>query len=862
MYIGQSTGAASYSASNPINGSYAVEAEGLTLINGKLMSRALKHSWSDKGFRFGVVGFGAHYGPSAGSDGLVVGGNSTASLTLTDYNGTDVDALAWAGDKGQGRMWLGGQPNDDTVHNPVASPVMNARIAGAESRAIDTGSWGSDYNSVYSPASANGVSTIKWNVSNPLATVTQNGSTKDYTGFATEFTNKSANLATWATTGSVTYEDADDSTFTRSKYASAGSTVAYGFNTGSVWVKERKVVLTGDGTSKMQVFTIQASDLNNITKESLPYTTTGKPGGYTGVDFDFENIPMDASGNLNAAIVVNVVGGPVDFHNGWRFWVNGDEIGNDFEENDLYARAAQSILWNFTGGDVTIRGGFANASDKHTDDDPAAGMIGSILVSHGSFEDHVSTNGRVYVSGDYSMYNPTKAASFKQAGANDGDSASVIDMDQERHNFPWAGTGYVSCAALTWNKVAAHDTTKKLPGSQWGIYATEDAATNADPSAPDTTASTLIATVTDGGTTSDASSKVMADISSADGIITVVNLAPNATYHIRELKAPTGYKLNGTVYSVTLGGGGSITTLPGDGDGNIKDELLPGTVSWAKKDDTVSGGDLLGSVWNLSTCSDSTATTGQACSSWTPVKSDITSSTAEFTEDGIVDGALYRLTETAAPTGYETAGPFYFIGKTNAPAQFVDAAGAPLASGDTYTYESGVNYVADSRKPGAVTWQKVDAAGGALLPGSEWKLYYSSDSGTTWTSDDSSPTVSDADDTTSCTASATVLCDENPDAGSLKLSNLKWGIYRLVETKAPTVNGGYILDSTPHEFTIDADHLAPTIGSDGKIANNKAITSLPLTGSMWTPRNVAVLGLGLIGVAALSLGVARCRRRG
>lgn len=61
MYIGQSTGATSYSSSNAINGSYAVEAEGLTIVNGKLMSRALKHSWGDRGFRFGVVGFGANY---------------------------------------------------------------------------------------------------------------------------------------------------------------------------------------------------------------------------------------------------------------------------------------------------------------------------------------------------------------------------------------------------------------------------------------------------------------------------------------------------------------------------------------------------------------------------------------------------------------------------------------------------------------------------------------------------------------------------------------------------------------------------------------------------------------------------------
>ncbi len=72
---------------------------------------------------------------------------------------------------------------------------------------------------------------------------------------------------------------------------------------------------------------------------------------------------------------------------------------------------------------------------KWTDDDPAAAMLGSIVVPNGSFEDHVTTNGRVYVGGDFEMYNPTIAWSFTE-----GNSASVIDMDQERHNFPWSGS--------------------------------------------------------------------------------------------------------------------------------------------------------------------------------------------------------------------------------------------------------------------------------------------------------------------------------------------------------------------------------------------------------------------------------------
>ena len=54
------------------------EAEGLTLVNGKLATNGVKTSWNSKGFRFGVVGFGAQFRPKSGSDVLVVAGNSTS----------------------------------------------------------------------------------------------------------------------------------------------------------------------------------------------------------------------------------------------------------------------------------------------------------------------------------------------------------------------------------------------------------------------------------------------------------------------------------------------------------------------------------------------------------------------------------------------------------------------------------------------------------------------------------------------------------------------------------------------------------------------------------------------------------------
>lgn len=58
---------------NDVDGSYAVEAEGLTVINGKLVMKPLKDSWkapdangtyNSAGFRWGTVGFGSQFRPS------------------------------------------------------------------------------------------------------------------------------------------------------------------------------------------------------------------------------------------------------------------------------------------------------------------------------------------------------------------------------------------------------------------------------------------------------------------------------------------------------------------------------------------------------------------------------------------------------------------------------------------------------------------------------------------------------------------------------------------------------------------------------------------------------------------------------
>lgn len=72
--------------------SYSAEAEGLTVVNGKLMLHPRKNSWNGKGFRFGVAGFGTQYRPAEGSTALVVGGNTG---TVMDSATSTADVKAW-----------------------------------------------------------------------------------------------------------------------------------------------------------------------------------------------------------------------------------------------------------------------------------------------------------------------------------------------------------------------------------------------------------------------------------------------------------------------------------------------------------------------------------------------------------------------------------------------------------------------------------------------------------------------------------------------------------------------------------------------------------------------------------------------
>ena len=628
MYVGannQNNGGtyANLSWVQKIDKSYAVEAEGLTLVNGKLATNGAKTSWSSNGFRFGVVGFGAQFRPQSGSDVLVVAGNSTSNTSNSTGNMWDADnpsksvsALGGFDNGSTGRAFV---QNEGTGNNVT---WYSARINGNTSWHLnaDKNSSGSNAGrSVWDAtatvdADGNKYTNVKFD-SVGLNSVKLNDATKDYSTFyADNVLGLSKQLAGLQKSEGVYVADAKVGTAEASQTSTTSATysdgyymrhhynydgtknkIQYGFkfdDSGSN--AEKLITFTGDADSAgkgsaMQVFNVTADQLSS--------------SGYRGVDFMFTNIPNDAS------VVINVSGN-VDFHTGWRFWWNGLEIGDGYskaattDQKTAYSTAAQKIMWNFKNAtQVTIRGGVANegASDnKKTDDDPAAAMLGSILVPNGNFEDHVTTNGRVYVGGDFSMYNPTVAADVAGVNSNgwEGKTASVINMDQERHNLPWNGTFNSSCAVIQINKV---DSSKnKLAGTTWGVfknYADAKAGANA------------LRVVKDGGAF---------DLDNVDnGTIQIGSLNPEATYYVKEITSANGYQVSDKVYRITAGAGGSTVqnvqesadgTTWTDVEGNQIINVKKGaSLEWSKVDGSDPSKVLSGSEWQLTTSDGQTA---------------------------------------------------------------------------------------------------------------------------------------------------------------------------------------------------------------------------------------------------------------
>lgn len=692
MYIGgKPSNTSTLDASNAPTGSYAAEAEGLTVVRGKLAMNPIKGSWGGHGFRFGTVGFGSQFRPGERSTMLAVAGiDSSIKNMNTGQEMTSNTATVGAWTKG---AWVGKATTGDSAGYDytaqIAGPITYWNADNRRQSVVKTQGYFYDdggnanksslFNQVDVLNNINGKdytdyleSEVKAKISTPLARLKPTGSytvgvaepTKQNSKYMITKYNKTEQYGLTFSDSTKTFERKTNYTDVNGNNVSGEVTLVN---------NEKLITFTSDTNSSLQVFNLKASDLTNSIDDKT----------YRGVDFSFMNIPEDAS------VVVNIIDDesksetPVEFNTGWRFWWNGTEISRGYEEGDTddaknlraqYSTAAQSILWNFaTAPQVTIRGGMAlegnkkldsNADGKWTDDDPAAAMLGSIVVPNGSFEDHVTTNGRVYVGGDFEMYNPTEAWNF----SFEGSSASVIDMDQERHNFPWSGSYTPDGSSIAWRKVDAADGTTLLPGSSWAIYSTVEDAENGAKS---------IVTVTDGGANDYASTDGELQFNylnqKADPSKEISSSNPAFIYYIKEVTAPKGYQVSDKIYYATMDNAGeTVNYIQGyvDTDGTqhpfdssnptgaIPNAKITGTVSWTKVEDgDAKFAPLAGSEWKLaklgadgSTEAQSWTVSDQSAPSGTTWK-DIDPTPGKFTLEGLLPGT-YRLVETQAPLGY------------------------------------------------------------------------------------------------------------------------------------------------------------------------------------------------------------------
>lgn len=635
MYVGgKKTGITSSNIDNAPEGTYAVEAEGLTAVNGKLLLHPMKRAWNiwnkdgtfnrSRGFRWGIVGFGSQFRPKDGSTVLSVGGNNTNS-ELNWFGG----AQGWTDNSNQGSSWLGtGAGNDAT--GETNDHKFNANIAGAQTTVQSRNNWknGEQY-SVYAMG---GDGKVNWNQNNTVIPGVKNPSTgSDYTysAYKNYVATLSGKLAKISSSNTVTKGNEDN--YTGSRYSYSYNTYTdnvYRFDIQSN-SRQTEITLTGNGKNELQVFNLDASLLNNI--------------GDAGVVFNFKNI----SDNASVAININGNGNDVEFRNGWQFKWNDVDISDGYvmmnstgtnrynnAHGQEYVKRASQLMWNFYNtNSLTILGGKGsghintgwyknqNHGDKedwynvNVTDDPSAAWMGSVMVvgndsgAAGNFQSHVSTNGRVWTTGDFEMYNKNVVTADNGNFVNaEGEySTSAVDMDQERHNLSWYGQMTTSCAAIAWNKVDDTADHKALGGTSWTVYGKKGDAVNG---------TNALATIADGGWNDDAD---------AEGSFQLGNLAKNGTYFLKESGTAEGYAQNTNIYQINTGNStteaattianvfdsaGSAISTDADKlltDGKIINKKTGSSIEWQKVDGTDQSTLLAGSTWTLSKMNGNTA---------------------------------------------------------------------------------------------------------------------------------------------------------------------------------------------------------------------------------------------------------------
>jgi LPXTG-motif cell wall-anchored protein len=153
------------------------------------------------------------------------------------------------------------------------------------------------------------------------------------------------------------------------------------------------------------------------------------------------------------------------------------------------------------------------------------------------------------------------------------------------------------------------------------------------------------------------------------------------------------------------------------------------------------------------------------------------------------------------------------------------------------------------QQPGSVTWSKVaDDSSRTKLAGSQWQLTYP---------DGSAKTIKDYSESGSNNIATA------GDTYGFKVSDLPWGTYILVETKAPT---GYVLPdenlpANQHTFTVSGASGLEENFSDPFINRQQTVPDLPLTGGT-SSDSFLIGGIAVLALSGVAGFIAVKRRKG
>jgi hypothetical protein len=299
---------------------------------------------------------------------------------------------------------------------------------------------------------------------------------------------------------------------------------------------------------------------------------------------------------------------------------------------------------------------------------PVIGVVGQKYT--------VSESGSGAADSALSRYSSTYSCTWTDGNgvvqSNSGSGRSFILM------FPAAATGAargidVTCTftntppngTLRWAKGNALNT--MLPGSEWSLVG---------PGAVGSSGS-ISRTVTDcvGGTAAACTSY---DQNFQMGIFEVDNLLWGS-YTLTETKAPSGYALDSTVHTFTIGTDSLVKDF-----GTIINKQVAGSATWQKVDAASTSTLLSGSQWALwQPASGSTCTTAAGSNAITVADNgtnDTNSTAGAMTATGLAWGA-WCLKETVAPVGFVLSSTVrtFTISASNLNQDFTSDTDAPFA---------------------------------------------------------------------------------------------------------------------------------------------------------------------------------------